>query len=78
MHVKMSVEVSIVPKQAALTRKSFFIDPAALRRAKKVLRVRTDAEAVRLSLERLTEMDKFWRFMSKSRAILKPGSVEKP
>ena len=63
-------------KRTALTRKSFFIDDATLRRAKRVLRVRTDAEAVRLSLERVAEMDRFWRFMGKSRGVLKPGSVE--
>lgn len=65
-----------MPKQTALTRKSFFIDASTLRRAKRVLRVRTDAEAVRLSLERVAEMDRFWRFMEKSRAGLKPGSLE--
>jgi hypothetical protein len=63
-----------VPKSAALLRKSFFVDPDALRRAKRVLRVHTDAEAVRLSLERVNEMDKFWRFMARSRAALPPGS----
>ena len=62
--------------RTALTRKSFIIDDATLRRAKRVLRVRTDAEAVRLSLERVSEMDRFWRFMGKSRGVLKPGSVE--
>ena len=67
-----------MPKQATLTRKSFFIDTGTLRRAKRVLRVRTDAEAVRLSLERIGEMDRFWRFMAKSRATLKPGSVDTP
>ena len=65
-------------KPAALTRKSFFIDARTLRRARRVLRVRTDAEAVRLSLERVAEMDRFWRFMTKSRATLRPGSVDAP
>ena len=63
-----------MPKRAALLRKSFFVDPDALRRAKRVLRVRTDAEAVRLSLERVTEMETFWRFMANGRASLRPGS----
>ena len=63
-------------KPGALLRKSFFVDADALRRAKRVLRVRTDAEAVRLSLERVTEMDKFWRFMDRSRASLRPGSID--
>jgi len=65
-------------KTATLTRKSFFVDPATLRRAKRALRVRSDAEAVRLSLERVAEMDKFWRFMEKSRGTLKRGSIGAP
>jgi len=60
----------------ALTRKSFYIDPVTLRRAKRVLRVRTDAEAIRLSLERVAEMEQFWQFMTKSRGLLKRGSLE--
>ena len=61
-----------------LTRKAFFIDTATLRRAKRALRVRTDAETIRVSLERVAEMERFWRLMSKSRASLKPGSIETP
>jgi hypothetical protein len=67
-----------MPKQAVLRRKSFFVDPDELRRARRVLRVRTDAEAVRLALERVTEMDRYWRFMTKSRASVKAGSFEAP
>jgi hypothetical protein len=63
-------------KESTLRRKSFYIDPDTLRRAKRVLRVRTDAEAIRLSLERVAEMEKFWQFMAKSRGILKRGSLE--
>lgn len=65
-------------KPATLTRKSFFLDPDELRRARRALRVRTDAEAVRLALTRVTEMDRFWRFMTKSRATLEPGAVDTP
>lgn len=65
-----------MPKPVPLLRKSFFVDAAALRRARRVLRVRTDAEAVRVSLERVTEMDTFWRFMARSRAALRPGSFD--
>lgn len=67
-----------MPRSRTLTRKAFFVDTRTLRRAKRALRVQSDAEAVRLSLERVTEMDAFWRFMAKSRASLKPGSVEAP
>lgn len=62
-----------MPKAGALKRKSFFVDEQALRRAKKALRVATDAEAVRLSVERIAEMEEFWRFMKASRRALKPG-----
>ena len=61
---------------SALRRKSFFIDEQALGRAKKVLGVATDAEVVRLSVARVTEMEEFWRFMTQTRRALKPGSVK--
>ena len=63
-------------KPTALTRKSLFIDRETLRQAKRALRVRTDAEAIRLSLERVTEMERFWRFMTKTRGALKRGSFD--
>ena len=59
-----------------LIRKAFFVDPRTLRRARKALGVRSDAEAVRLSLDRVAEMDAFWRFMARSRRSLDPGSLE--
>jgi len=67
-----------VRRATALMRKSFFIDPVSLRRARRVLRVRTDAEAVRVSLDRVAEMDAFWRFMTKSRRALEPGTIDAP
>jgi hypothetical protein len=39
--------------RAKLKRKSYFIDERALDRAKKALGVKTDAEAIRLSVERV-------------------------
>jgi hypothetical protein len=60
------------------TRKSFFVDAAAIRRARKALGVKTDAEAVRLSVERVAEMDDFWRFMARTRGKVKPGAFEDP
>ncbi len=65
-------------RAAALKRKSFFVDEHALRRAKKALGVATEAEVVRVSVERVAEMEEFWRFMKSSRRILKPGSVKTP
>ena len=61
-----------------LKRKSFFVDEARVLRAKKVLGVSTDAEVVRISIERVIEMEEFWRFMKKSRGPLKPGSIRLP
>ena len=61
-----------------LKRKSFFIDERALKRAKRLLRVASDGEAIRVSLERVAEMERFWRFMEGTRAKLAAGSVERP
>jgi len=63
---------------AKLKRKSFFVDEGKLRQAKKALGAKTDAEVVRLSVERIAEMEEFWGFMKKSRQTLKPGSLETP
>ncbi len=64
--------------QVKLKRKSFFVDELALRRAKKALGAKTDAEVIRLSVERIAEMEAFWQFMNKSRRTLRPGSIEAP
>jgi len=61
-------------RRAQLKRKSFFVDEATLKEAKRALQVESDAEAVRLSLEQVAEMARFWRFMDKSKGKLKPGS----
>ena len=59
-----------------LKRKAFFVDEGALRRARKALGVATDAEAVRLSVERVAEMERFWRFMQRTRAKTTRGGFE--
>ena len=61
-----------------LKRKSYFVDERALSQAKRTLGVKTEAEVMRLSVERVAEMEEFWELMKKSRRSLKPGSVEKP
>jgi hypothetical protein len=43
-----------------------------------MLGVHTNAEAVRLAVERVVEMEEFWRFMTRSRASLKPESIGVP
>lgn len=63
-------------RSVALVRKSFFVEPRALRRAKRVLGVRTEAEVVRRSIEQVVEQEEFWRFMTKSRGRLARGSFE--
>ena len=62
--------------RAKLKRKSFFVDERALNRAKKALGVKTEAEVVRLSVERVAEMEEFWKFMKKTRRTLRPGSLK--
>ena len=59
-----------------LKRKAFFVDERAVRRARKALAVATDAEAIRLSIDRVAEMEEYWRFMTRTRSTLKPGSFE--
>jgi hypothetical protein len=67
-----------MPRSARLKRKSFFVDEGAIRRARKALGVKTDAEVVRLSVERVAEMEAFWKFMQRNRGRLKPGDFERP
>jgi hypothetical protein len=62
--------------RSKLKRKSFFVDPASLKRAQRALGVRTEAEVVRLAVERIAEMEEFWRFMEKTRGTVEPGSIE--
>ena len=50
--------------KAKLKRKSYFVDERALNRAKKALGVKTEAEVIRLSVERVAEMEEFWEFMT--------------
>ena len=51
--------------RAKLKRKSYFIDERALDRVKKALGVKTEAEVIRLSVERVAEMEEFWEFIRK-------------
>lgn len=63
---------------ANLKRKSFFVDEQALQRAKRLLGVDSEAEVIRLSVERIVEMEELWRFMKRSRGAIPPGSFEEP
>lgn len=62
--------------RAKLKRKSYFVDERVLKRAKKALGVKTEAEVIRLSVERLVEMEEFCEFMKKTGRSLSPGTVE--
>ncbi len=62
--------------KARLKRKSFFVDELALRRARRALGAKSDAEVIRLSVERVAEMEAFWQFMTKSRRSLTLGNIE--
>jgi hypothetical protein len=63
---------------ARYTRKSFFVNAKAVERARRVLGAGSNAEAVRLAVDRVVEMEKFWRFMAQTRSSLEPGSIEAP
>jgi hypothetical protein len=60
--------------KTTLKRKSFFVDEAAIRRAQRVLGVGTEAEAVREAVERIVDMERFWRLMKRSRSSVTKGS----
>ena len=65
-------------RKRVLKRRAFFVDERALRRAKKALGLTTDAEVVRVAVDRVGEMEEFWSFMKETRGILEPGSLETP
>jgi hypothetical protein len=73
---ELSRRPSCRPPGTNLKRKSFFVDQRRLREAKKVLGVHTEAEVIRLSIDRVLEMERFWRFMDRTRSALPPGSVD--
>ncbi len=61
---------------SALKRKSFLMEERTLQKAKKLLGVATEAEAVRLSLQRITEMEEFWQQMRATRNTLPRKSFD--
>jgi len=75
-HYPNCLEVEMAAR-VKLRRKSSFVDERALSRAQKALGVKTEAEVIRLSVQRVAEMEEFWEFIKKTRRSLKPGSVEK-
>ena len=63
--------------RSSLKRKAFFVDERSVRRARKALGAASDAEAIRMSVDRVAEMEAFWRFMKGTRRGLKHRSIEK-
>jgi hypothetical protein len=61
-----------------LKRRSFLIDEQTLARAKRVLGVKTDGEAIRTSIHHIAEMERFWRLMNASKGRLARGSFRTP
>lgn len=55
-------------------RRAFYVEPRMIARAKRLLGVKTDAEVVRTSIERMVEMEEFWRFLDRTRGSVKPHS----
>jgi hypothetical protein len=51
------------------------VDERTLRRARKALGVETDEEVIRLSVERIADMEAFWLFMKSGRGTLRSGST---
>lgn len=65
-------------RPARYVRALFFVDERAIRRARRILGVHTNGEAVRLAVDRVVEMEEFWRFMTRSRAGLERESIDIP
>ncbi|MBI5528569.1 MAG: hypothetical protein HY897_19735 [Deltaproteobacteria bacterium] len=61
-----------MPTSSPMVRKAYYVEPGLIRRAKKLLRLRTEAEVIRLSVERMVEMEEFWRFMDRTRGKAGP------
>ncbi len=78
MHGSLTPGAAMARRGSGLTRRSFFVSSPVLRRARRALGASSDAEAVRISVERIAEMETFWRLMKRNRGRLPPGSFEAP
>ena len=59
MPIEDRIGIHDMAKRPQFKRKSFFVDERTLHRAKRsVARISSDAEAIRLSLERVAEMER--------------------
>ena len=65
-------------EKVRLVRRSYFVDPRAAQRAKRVLGVNSESAAVRAALAEVVEMATFWRFMARTHGKLKSDAIERP
>jgi hypothetical protein len=72
------MKVRRMPPVQPLKRRAFLVDERAVREARKALGASSDAEAIRMSVERIAEMDRFWRLMRDTRKSVPQGSFDKP
>lgn len=70
----LHIGMPVARRGRRLKRKAFFVDEAKLRRAKRALGAKTDADVVRLSIDRVIEMEQFRTFMDGTRKSLPAGS----
>jgi hypothetical protein len=58
----------------SLKRRSYFVDHKAIERAKRILGAPSDADVVRIAIDRVIEMDRFREFIEKTKGSLPRGS----
>jgi hypothetical protein len=63
-----------MPMTATLKRRSYFVDDNAVQRAKRILGAATDADVVRIAIDRVIEMDKFRKFVEQTARSVPRGS----
>ena len=66
-----------MPPAQPLKRRAYLVDERAVREARKALGATSDDEAVRISVARIAEMERFWRLMRDTRRSVAPGGFDK-
>jgi hypothetical protein len=59
---------------AVLKRRSYFVNDKAIQRAKRLLGAASDADVVRIAIDRVIEMERFREFVNKTKGSLPRGS----
>ena len=68
---------AVAMENVALERKAFFVEPQTLKRARRILRAKSDGEAVRLALARVKEIDESWKPLLKLGGLAKAAKFER-